>query len=137
MTELKPVTLNCEIFWASMQEPNRMSNKYQIDLGNLSKAAADALEMRGINVRRKDGQGDFITVKSKNPIRAYDKDGEEIKGVLVGNGSIGKAVIGYYDWKNPAGQQGCSPSLMKLVITDLIIYGGGPEVKEADLEEAL
>ena len=45
MTELKPVTLNCEIFWASMQEPNRMSNKYQIDLGNLSKAAADALEL--------------------------------------------------------------------------------------------
>ena len=82
-------------------------------------------------------QGDFITAKSNNPIRAYDTDGNEIKGILIGNGSKAKAVIGYYDWKSPAGQAGRSPSLMKLVVTDLIAYNGGAEVTEVALDEAL
>lgn len=137
MTEAKPVTINADIMWASLNEPNRMSGKFQVDLTQLSKAAMEALEMMGLGVRNKEGQGDFITAKSNNPIRAYDTDGNEIKGILIGNGSKAKAVVGYYDWKSPAGQAGRSPSLMKLVVTDLIAYNGGAEVTEVALDEAL
>ena len=90
MSEAKPVTINADMMWSSLTEVNRMSGKYQVDLANLSKAAVEALEMMGLNVRRKDGQGDFITAKSSHPIRIYDTDGAEIKGILVGNGSKAK-----------------------------------------------
>jgi hypothetical protein len=137
MSEAKPVTINADMMWSSLTEVNRMSGKYQVDLANLSKAAVEALEMMGLNVRRKDGQGDFITAKSSHPIRIYDTDGAEIKGILVGNGSKAKAVVSYYDWKSPAGQAGRSPTLLKLVVTDLIPYGGGADVADVDLGEAL
>ena len=138
MSEAKPVTINAEMMWSSLNEPNRMSGKYQVDLSNLSKAAVEALEMMGLTVRRKDGQGDFITAKSSHPIRIYDTDGDEIKGILVGNGSKAKAVVSFYDWRSPAGQAGRSPTLLKLVVTDLIPYGGnGGEAVEVSLEEAL
>ena len=55
MSEAKPVTVNAEMMWSSLQEVNRMSGKYQVDLANLSKAATEALEMMGLNVRQKDG----------------------------------------------------------------------------------
>jgi hypothetical protein len=137
MSEAKPVTINADMMWSSLTEVNRMSGKYQVDLANLSKAASEALEMMGLNVRNKPGQGDFITAKSSHPIRIYDTDGAEIKGILVGNGSKAKAVVSYYDWKSPAGQAGRSPTLLKLVVTDLIPYGGGADVAEVDLGEAL
>lgn len=137
MSEAKPVTIAADMMWSSLNEPNRMSGKYQVDLANLSKAATEALEMMGLNVRQKDGQGNFITAKSQHPIRIYDTDGDEIKGILVGNGSKAKAVVSYYDWKSPAGQAGRSPTLLKLVVTDLIPYGGNAEVADVDLGEAL
>jgi len=137
MSEAKPVTITADMMWSSLTEVNRMSGKYQVDLANLSKAAVEALEMMGLNVRNKPGQGDFITAKSNHPIRIYDTDGDEIKGILVGNGSKAKAVVGYYDWKSPAGQAGRSPSLLKLVVTDLIPYGGSAETTDVDLGEAL
>ena len=137
MSEAKPVTINADIMWASLNEPNRMSGKYQIDLTQLSAPAMEALEMMGLGVRNKAGQGDFVTCKSNNPIRAYDSDGNEIKGILIGNGSKAKAVIGYYDWKSPAGQAGRSASLLKLVVTELIAYNGGAEMDEVAMDEAL
>jgi hypothetical protein len=137
MSEAKPVTVNAEIMWASLQEVNRMSGKFQVDLCQLSNAAVEALEMMGLSVRNKEGQGDFVTVKSKYPIRIYDTDSKEITGVLVGNGSKGKAVLSYYDWKSPAGQAGRSPEMYKLVVTDLIPYGNKEEYVEVDMDEAL
>jgi len=138
MNEAKPVTINAEMMWSNLQEVNRMSGKFQVDLAQLSKPAVEALERQGLNVRRKDGQGDFITCKSSHPIRIYDTDGSEIKGILVGNGSKAKAVISHYDWKSPAGQAGRSPTLLKLVVTDLIPYSGGEAaVAEVNMDEAL
>ena len=137
MSEAKPVTINADMMWSSLTEVNRRSGKYQVDLANLSKAAVEALEMMGLSVRNKDGQGDFITAKSSHPIHIYDTDVAEIKGILVGNGSKAKAVVSYYDWKSPAGQAGRSPTLLKLVVTDLIPYGGGADVADVDLGEAL
>jgi hypothetical protein len=49
---------------------------------------------------------------------------------LIANNSKAKAVIGHYDWTSPSGAKGRSPSLMKLVVTDLIQYT--PEVSMDD-----
>jgi len=134
---LKPLPIKGTVYWANLSSKNAMSGKYQFDLGNLSSAAVNALEERGMKPRNKgDDKENFITIKSSNPIRAYNTSGDEI-GCLVGNGSTAAAVVGYYDWKSPAGQQGRSPSCLKLVITDLNEYteeGGGVDF---DLEAAL
>ena len=137
-TTLKPIPVKGTVYWANLSSKNAMSGKYQFDLGNLSSAAVNALEERGMKPRNKgDEKEDFITIKSKHPIRAFNTSGDEI-GCLVGNGSTAAVVVGYYNWNNPTtSKPGRSPSCQKLVITDLNEYteeGGGVDF---DLEEAL
>lgn len=124
MAETQTVKLKADVMWAQLDKVNEMSGKYQVNLCNLSDAAVLALEELGIVVAEKEGQGRFITCKSANPIKAFDADGDEIVGVKVGNGSKAKAVINPYEWKYK-NKKGVSPSLRKLVITELIEYGGG------------
>jgi len=120
------VKIKADVMWAYLDRQNEMSGKYQVDLCNLSTQAVDALEAMGIAVRQKEDKGFFITCKSTNPIRAYDKDGDVIDGISIGNGSKGIAMIGSYEW-NWKNKQGTSPSLKKLVIDELVAYEGSGE----------
>lgn len=132
---MKPIVANGECFWSCLDQVNELSGKYQIDIGNLSQPAVDALEQMGLTVVNKsDERGDYITCKSKNPIKAYNEAGDEMP-CQIGNGSKAKVVLGYYDWtfKN---KEGRSPSIQKLIITDLEVYEAA-EVTDTELEEAL
>jgi len=120
------VKIKADVMWAYLDRQNEMSGKYQVDLCNLSTQAVDALEGMGISVRQKEDKGFFITCKSTNPIRAYDKDGDVIDGISIGNGSKAIAMIGSYEW-NWKNKQGTSPSLKKLVIDELVAYEGSGE----------
>jgi len=121
------VKIKADIMWAYLDRMNDMSQKYQVDLCNLSDAAVSALEGMGISVAQKEGKGYYVTCKSKNEIRAYGSDGDEIEGKIVGNGSKAVALIEPYawTWKN---KEGVSASLKKLVITELQKY-------ESDVEQ--
>lgn len=123
MSEAAKVKVKCDLFWAQLSKQNEMSGKYQVDLCNLSDAACKALEEMGIEIKSnkdKPEQGKYVTCKSSNPIKAFDNDGDEISE-LVGNGSKAKAVISSYEWKYK-NKSGVSPSLNKLVVTDLVEY---------------
>ena len=135
MQQAKPTTLKTTLFWANLSTKNEMSGKYQVDLSNLSDAAISALEERGLQVKSKDDdRGSFLTVKSTNPIRAYNTSCDGIS-CLVGNGSTATVAVGTYDW-DFQGKKGRSPTCMKLVINDLNEYT--PEVNvDVSLEEAL
>lgn len=130
MAESQSVKIKADVMWAQLDKVNEMSGKYQVNLCNLSDAAVVALEEMGISVPDKEGQGRYITCKSANPIKAFDNDGVELAGVKIGNGSKAKAIITSYEWKYK-NKKGVSPSLRKLVITDLVEYGGG----KADLDD--
>ena len=126
MSDNKRVKMKCDIYWAQLNKQNEMSNAYQVNLCNLSDAAVKALEDMGISVlenkEKKPEMGKYITCKSQKPIKAYDEDGQEIDSdVSIGNGSKAKVMVSAYEWtyKN---KKGVSPSLAKLVITDLIEY---------------
>lgn len=126
MSDNKRVKIKCDIYWAQLNKKNEMSDAYQVNLCNLSDQAVKALEDMGISVlenkEKKSEMGKYITCKSQKPIRAYDEDGQEIDSdVAIGNGSKAKAMITGYEWsyKN---KKGVSPSLSKLVVTDLIEY---------------
>lgn len=134
LTKFTDVTL----YWANLSERNSMSGKYQVDIGNLSDAQVEKLEDLGVNVRNKGNDADnFITAKSANyEIKAYDTNGNEIKGVMIGNGTKATILFDTYSWKNPAGKKGVSVSLKKLVITDLVAYDAN-EALEEEVEDVL
>lgn len=113
------------IYWGFFNKPNDLSNKYQVDICCLSDKAVEAIEAMGVEVRNKgDDRGSFITVKSNNPIRVnFAADVGDADVEMIGNGTKAKAAIGYYDW-NFRNKKGRSPSLMKLVVTDLVTYAG-------------
>lgn len=153
---MERVKIKADIFWAFTDRRNEMSDKYQVDLCNLSEAAVKALESMGIECRSNNKapeKGMFITCKSNNPIKTYDTDGQQLTGhppmedgtaspasIQIGNGSAGIALVGFYEWsyKNKAG---VSPSLRKLVVTDLIKYEDSVEdivtVEDDDEDEIL
>ena len=131
------VKIKCDVFWAQLNKVNEMSGKFQLNLCNLSYAAVSALEELGISVledkEKKADMGRYITCKSEKPMKAFDVDGDEITE-NIGNGSKAKALISCYSWtyKN---KKGVSPSLKKLVVTDLIEYADGG--LKADDEDVL
>lgn len=131
-----PIKLKADVMWANLDIRNEMSGKYQVDLCNLSAGATQALRDMGIEVKNKDDKGDFITCKSNNPIRAYDANGLELDGVSVGNGSKAIAVIGSYAWSF-RNKEGVSPSLKKLVITELVSYTDAEPVSIDDDDDIL
>lgn len=129
------ITVKCTIMWAQLAVKNQLSGKYQVDLCNLSDAAAAALEATGMNVRYNPDKGHFITPKSKYEIVAKDKSGVSLEGIAIGNGSEAVAVIGQYEWKF-GGKAGVNPNLEQLVITDLVEYEDNSD-EAPNLDEAL
>ena len=116
--------IKADVYWAQINRKNEMADAYTIDLCNLSDKAVAALEDMGISVQenaeKKPEQGKYITCKSQKPIKAFDADGIDIVED-IGNGSKAVCLVGAYSWtyKN---KKGISPSLAKLVITDLVEY---------------
>ena len=130
--------LKADVYWASLNRKNEMADAYMVDLCNLSDKAVAAFEDMGIsvqeNLEKKPEQGKYITCKSQRPIKAFDTDNEEIVED-IGNGSKAICMVGSYPWtyKN---KKGVSPSLAKLVITDLVEYAAGGNIS-ADDEDVL
>tara|TARA_R110000803_G_scaffold32874_6_gene72183 strand:- start:271 stop:672 length:402 start_codon:yes stop_codon:yes gene_type:complete len=124
MTETESIKIKGKVYWAQLNKLNDMSSKYQVNLGNLSDIAVAALESAGLKVDEKAGMGKFILCKSDRPIKAFYEDTELDAKTLIGNESEFKALIKPYEWSYK-GKAGKSPSLRKLVITNLIEFGGG------------
>ena len=133
--EIKPVKIKGTAFWASTKKVNQMSGKYQIDVSELSEAAVKALEGMGITALHKDAQGFYITCKSNHEIFVVDEDGDRVTDD-IGNGSKVVCLIAPYEWKFK-NKKGVSPSLKKLVITELVKYESKGTVDVDDEEEAL
>ena len=118
------VKLKATLMWAHLNKVNPMSNKYQVDLCELSDAAVKALESMGLEVKMKEGKGHYVTAKSTRPIFAYDDGGSPIDGDVVGNGSKAAVLVTKYPY-NYRGKQGFGVSVAKMVITDLKEYHPG------------
>ena len=125
--KLPPITVSGTVYWCERNKLNKFSEKYQVQLANLSEKAVEAIEEMGIAPSNKgDERGLFITMKSTRPMKLTDEEGNEIpQEVLIGNGSKAVAVVGYYDWKKGVGR---SPSMIKMKVTDLVEYTSNEEV---------
>lgn len=125
MSDAKPVTVKATVMWCNHNKVNEMSNKYQLELTNLSENAVKALEGIGLEVRKREDKpekGFYITCKSVRQMdKIFDKTGASLIDVSIGNGSTGTAIVGTYDWsfKN---KKGLSASLIKMTIDNLVAY---------------
>lgn len=130
----KPIKFEAEVQWAFFNKKSEMSGKYQVDLTNLSDEAVKALQDVGLEPRQsetKPEKGWFLVAKSNYEIKPVDKKGNEIKDA-VGNGSKAVAYVKPYEWKWQA-KKGISPSLLKIIITDLKVYNpDGVEQEDED-----
>ena len=115
---------NVELMWPFLYERNKLSNKFQVDLVNLTDEQVEMIEKTGVPVRQKDDRGFFVTCKSSNyEITPHDKNGDVIpSSIKVGNGSRATLMLKPYSWKGPTGNSGMSLGISKLVITDLNKY---------------
>jgi hypothetical protein len=136
MSDAKPVTVKATVMWCNHNKLNEMSNKYQLELTNLSENAVKALEGIGLEVRKREDKpekGFYITCKSVRQMdKIFDKTGASLIDVAIGNGSTGTAVVGTYEWafKN---KKGLSASLIKMTIDNLVAYDAedSPVTEEA------
>ena len=125
MSDAKPVTVKATVMWCNHNKVNEMSEKYQLELTNLSDNAVKALEGIGLEVRKREDKpekGFYITCKSVRQMdKIFDKTGASLIDVAIGNGSTGTAIVGTYDWsfKN---KKGLSASLIKMTIDNLVAY---------------
>ena len=134
---METIKVKADVYWASLNKVNAMNGKYQVELCNLSDSAVKSLEELGLKAKNnpnKPEKGFYIVAKSNYPIFVTDPKGNPIEA-SVGNGSKAIAVVGSYPWqfKN---QKGLSPSLKKLIVTDLVEYN--PETdEEVSVDDAL
>ena len=127
--------VKAKLFWPSLDKPNDLSGKYQVDIGQLSDAAVEHMQKQGIEARNKDDErGNFVTVKSQHPIQPYDKEGDKVTE-LIGNETGAEVLVQPFSW-NFKGKEGKSLSCVKLIVTDLVIYESVDEIDDS-LEEAL
>jgi hypothetical protein len=84
-----------------------------------------------VGEEKKSEMGRYITCKSQSEIKVFNTDGDLIKEA-IGNGSKAKALVGTYEWtyKN---KKGISPSLGKIVITDLVEFGAESALDDDDI----
>jgi hypothetical protein len=133
MTEqvkLKDVTL----MWAKLDKVDDMSGKYQVELTNLNQDHVAAISSLGVEVRNnkdKPEKGFYVTCKSTRPMTALDKEGGILKQV-IGNGSKANVLLGSYDWTFK-GKKGKSPTIAKMIVTDLKAFEGSDDNDDDDL----
>lgn len=135
------IRVKADLYWAQLSEKNEMSGKYQVDLCNLSDAAAQKLSDAGVEVKTSDKEDDtrgaYVTAKSANPIFAFDTERNRIHE-NIGNGSKADVVLTTYNW-DFKGKTGTSASIRHLTITDLIEFDrdGGGNIDFDSLPEAI
>ena len=122
--------------WASLFEPNSMSDKYQVDICNLSKQDCKTSEGLGIPVRVGEGdkadKGSFITAKTKLVPKVVDSAKNAWpESMKIGNGSVVKCSISPYEWRYQK-KAGVAASLNSIMIIDYKPYVG---VDDIDAEE--
>jgi hypothetical protein len=133
----KPVKVSGQIFWANwMKEFNTKFNedntKYECTLGMLSDKACEALKEQGIMIKNKDTMGNYIVGKSKFVFEPVDEEGNAIDISKIGNGTKVTALVGSYAHKMSS-KFGKAPSIGKIIITDLVTYGGDEDDNEDDI----
>ena len=133
----KPVKVAGELFWSNwMKEFNTKFNseneKYECTVGMLSDAACEALKGLGIVIKNKPDMGNYIVGKSKFLFEPVDSEGNVVDIGKIGNGTKVTALVGSYAHKMSS-KFGKAPSISKIIVTDLVLYGNAEADDDSDI----
>jgi hypothetical protein len=120
MANYKTLKLTGDLMWVYNNKENDMSKAYQLDICNLSDAAAKTLKEIGgrvLNKADKPEKGNYIVAKSNKPIETVDKTGAVVDKI-VGNGSKGEVTVLAYPYDNKFGK-GIKWVAVKITVTQL------------------
>ncbi len=137
----RQVVVNGVVFWQALDEPNALSNKYQIDICRLGKKEIKALEGVGLEVKvhtDKDGnlvpellpngdknpvwKGRYVTPKANRPVTMVDKEKKSWDcSKLLGNLSIANVCIRAYDY-DFKGKHGVAAGLQAVQVMEHVDY---------------
>jgi len=132
MISNETITVRGIIAFPSFETPDKFSEKFQVDIGNLSPAAVEKLEELGVDVKSVDddtyGRGQYIRCRSKWPIIPVDESGNSFEGATntIGYGSTARVTIKPYPY-TMGGKSGVSPKIANIVIEELVTAGVGAE----------
>lgn len=137
--DLKPIKIAATVFYPKdCYVLNKMfdedNNKYAVTLGELSEAAVAKLAELDIRVKDKEVPKKHIVAKSKFIFEFYSEDGSQIPTDSIGSGTKVHVLLTPYRHKLSA-KHGASPSVKKLIVTELVEYA--PQRATEDAEEAL
>ena len=137
-TNTQYVIKGATLYWASLHEVNKYSEKYQVNATNLSSDDEAALTAMGINVRDgkekgKPEMGMYIVAKANRPVTVVDAKRNTLSDATnVGNGSKGNVCVSAFPYDHPTGGKGVGCGLQAVQITELVEYSAAGMFEEVD-----
>lgn len=133
-TKYNSMVIRGNVMWASLDKPNEMSNKYQLDLCNLSNESVEVLTRAGIEVKFGEGdkadKGFYVTPKATKPVRIVDAiKNPWLAELLIGNSSIINCLVKPYEWEFK-GKSGVSLGLQAVQVLKHVNYDMGEQFKD-------
>jgi len=112
-------------FWTKLNRKDEYSDKYQLDVGDLSDKSKEVLTSHGVKLKNKnDDRGEFITARTQYLIPVIDSDKKIIdRDTLIGNGSSVRVKVDFNKNHPFAEKYGTSMYLKKVQVTELVEYG--------------
>jgi len=132
----KIVKISGTLYWSKwMGEFNKAFNedndRYECTIGNISDDDATKLTSLGIRVKQKESMGNFIVAKSLHLFKPIDDNLKEVDVKTLGNGSKCVAMLTAYTHRMSA-KFGNSPSIKKLMVTEIVTYTPEPVTEDDD-----
>lgn len=112
-------------FWTKLNRKDEYSDKYQLDVGDLSEKSKEVLTSHGVKLKNKnDDRGEFITARTQYLVPVIDSDKKVIDSdTLIGNGSSVRVKVDFNKTHPFVEKYGTSMYLKKVQVTELVEYG--------------
>ena len=125
-------------FWTKLNRRDEYSDKYQMDIGELSEKSKDVLSSHGVNLKNKeDDRGEYVTARSKYIVPIIDSDKRQVDlETLIGNGSEVKAKVAFNKTHGFVDKNGTSLYLNKVQVVSLIEFRQDTDFDDDDDELA-
>mgnify|MGYP003654760860 CR=1 FL=1 len=114
-------------YWTKLNKFDEYKDRYQMDIGDLTKDSVKLLESKGVKLKEKEGHvsgGPFVTPHTKRiiPVMDKDKNAIDVMTTLIGNGSEVKARVTFNNDHPFFKEYGTSLWLNKVQVVDLIEF---------------
>jgi len=112
-------------YWSKLDRKDEFSDKYQMDIGDLSDKSKEVLTSHGVKLKNKnDDRGEFITARTQYLVPVIDSDKKVIDSdTLIGNGSSVRVKVDFNKTHPFVEKYGTSMYLKKVQVTELVEYG--------------